>query len=195
MDQQTPRSARRLSHAEATQIEETQGRFCRGCRTLFPPDDVPTSFGLDKRTKGHFTVLCLACTARRDALSQKRVRAGRASSQAEYRHAARQLLIASSQAHLDERLALDPPRHAIPLCSMPGYPSTLISPLTPPPGSRDSAVMGSLYSKLRDTGMVDWDEIAGYSQRKIPDYFKIGARSVELINAHLSALDLSLLTP
>lgn len=184
-------SSRRLTFEETKQLEHSQGRICRGCRTIYAPADVPSSFGADARTKDGLTKLCISCLALRDNASTTRSRSTQADLQAEYRALRRKMLIAASQAHLDAALAQDPPRHAIPLRAMPGYPN----PSSPPRTKQEDAALSLLYSKLRDAPIATWEEIAGASRHKVPDYFKLGLRSFDLIDEHLRALGLPLLTP
>jgi hypothetical protein len=184
-----PDTSRRLSHAEATQIEEAEGgRYCPGCRKAFPKDDVSASFGADKRTRTGLTTLCLSCLVLKDAASQKRISAGHAPAQVQYRRTLRDLRLAAAQAEIDALL----PRHGIPSCALPGYPT----PSAAPRGPRADAILSRLYSLLRDAPMATWEQLAGVSKRKIAVHLeKVGPRSLELIDEHLKAFDLDPLTP
>lgn len=188
--------ARRLTFAEVQELERLQGRMCRGCRTIFAPEDIPTSFGADARTSDGLTKLCIACLAVRDGSSNARIKAGRSVLQADYRALRKNMLIASSRAHLDKYLAHDPPEHAIPLRAMPGYPPTA-TPATSPASrtKQEDAALTLLYSKLRDAPFTTWEELANLSRSGVPDYLKLGPRSLDLIDEHLKALGLPPLAP
>ena len=186
--------ARRLSYAEIKQIEDTKGRFCRGCRTVYAPPDISTSFGADARTRDGLTLLCLTCIAKRDAASATRQRGGRADSQTEYRSLRRDMLLGDSQVLLDEYLAHDPPEHAIPLRAMPGYPPTPSNSRLRTP--QESAALTLVYGLLRESKAQTWEQIAGNSRQKINTrIWRLGPRSFATIDEHLRAFDLEPLKP
>ena len=196
--------SKRLSYAEAKLLEETKGRFCPGCRTIYPPADVPISFALDKRTRDGLSTLCLACTERRDKATGSRVRIGRADFQAERRQMMKQLRIAAATAYLDKYLSRIPPEHAIPECALPGYPP-------PPPGSPaanhahldptrsrtapEDAILTRLYGRLRDGGAVTWEQVAGTTRSRVVTGLGLGPRSLDQIDEHLRAFGLDPLKP
>lgn len=189
--------ARRLSYAETKQLESTRGRLCRGCRTVYLPDDVPASFGVDNRTRDGLTVLCLSCMALRDTISTKRLNDSRSSAQIEFRRVRKEILIASTRAYLDEHLAHTPPRHAIPLQSIPDYPASASNSTSDPPSRRpqDAAILTRLYGKLRDAGVSNWEQLAGLSKRAVLEHIDLGYRLLDVVDEHLRAFGLDPLKP
>ena len=188
-------SARRLSAAESTHIQSIQGRLCRGCRTVFPADDIPLSFGVDERTRDGLTKLCLACLSVRDTASSDRIRTGRSSAQADYRRGMRAVRQDQARGSVEAGLAEDPPRHVIPQVSFPGYPAST-TPHTPPRTSSQDALLTRLYGRLIDAPIRTWEELAGGSRHKITVRLaNIGAGSLALIDEHLRAFNLDPLKP
>ena len=181
--------AKRLSYAEAKLVEETNGKFCRGCRTVYPSDQVATSFGTDERTRDGLTRLCLSCIALRDAQTETRVREGRSDAQAEYRRSMKALQIANARAQLEAAL----PNHAIPPRALPDYP-----PTSPPPSRTPAqdAILTRLYGRLIDAPVENWEQFAGVSRRKIMVRLaNMGPGAFDIIDEHLKAFGLDPLTP
>ena len=182
--------SRRLSYAEAKLLEETQGRFCPGCRVIFPLPDIPISFARDKRTRDGLSTLCLACTGHRDTLTENRGRVGRASAQAERRTLMREVRIAAARAHLDKYLSRIPPEHAIPECALDDYPTPKAHISRRP---ADNAIPTRLYGRLRDGGAMTWEKVAGARRNRVVTGLGLGVRSLDQIDEHLRAFGLDLL--
>lgn len=182
-------AARRMTYAEAQLVKEKNGRFCAGCRTVFTPDQVATSFAADERTRDGLSKLCIKCIEHRDEASQTRLRSTRSDAQAAYRDLMRDVRIASAMAALEALL----PEHGIPLCALPDYPpGTTTSTLRP----QDVALYARLYGRLRDAGVTTWEQLAGKSRTLIAGNIpSVGPRALALIDEHLRAFDLDPLTP
>lgn len=179
---------RRLSYAEAKQIEETSGRICRVCRTVYPPDQIAASFGADARTRDGLSRLCLACIERRDAATERRMRGSQTDAQAEYHSVLREMRIIATREQLEEQL----PQHGVPEYALPDYPT----PAAAPVGPRQEAIYTRLYGMLRDAGVKHWEQIAGTSRNKVRENIdRIGPGSLKLIDEHLRAFDLEPLKP
>lgn len=190
----------RLTAAEADRIRATQGRICRGCRTIFTPDQIPDSFAVDERTKDGLSKLCLACIDRRDAVTVARLRDSRASAQAHYRETMREIRHAAVRAKVEEALAGDPPKHLVPECSLPGYPpsATTTGPnAAPAPRTdREAAILTQLYGRLIDNQVTHWEMLAGKPRSVVLErIFRLGPRTLDLIDEHLRAFGLDPLKP
>jgi hypothetical protein len=182
---------KRLTAAEAEKIRAVHGRICRGCRTIFTPDEIPTSFAVDERTRDGLTKLCVRCLERRDIITQTRVRDSQADSQARYRETMREIRFSVVQTKLDEAL----PEHLVPECALPDYP-TPTPPGTPPRSDREAAMLTQLYGRLIDGEVTRWESLAGLSRAAVREHiYKIGPGMLDRIDEHLSAFGLDPLKP
>jgi hypothetical protein len=183
---------KRLTYAEAKRIEAMQGRLCRGCRTVYAPEQIPDSFGLDRRTRDGLTALCVTCIDRRDHATTSRLDSTHADAQARYRRTLRDLNLAQVQADLAALL----PEHGIPALAFPGYPTPASNPPAKPRGPRQDAIVTRLYNQLRDAPFKTWEEVSQLTQRDLCIRLeKLGPRSFEIIDEHLKAFGLDPLAP
>jgi hypothetical protein len=180
---------KRLTAAEAAQIKAVQGRICRGCRVIFTPDEIPSSFAVDERTRDGLSKLCLHCIERRDIVTTARVRDSRASSQSHYRSMMRDIRYAA----IRERLTQALPGHLIPGCALPDYPTP---ELAAGRSDREAAILTQLYGRLIDSGATRWEALADESRASIcANIYRVGPGMLERIDAHLAAFGLEPLKP
>lgn len=184
----------RLTYEEAQLVKQKNGRLCPGCRAVYAAEEAPTSFAADERTRDGLSKLCLPCIETRDRAAKERQSRSRAGVQSAYRVLLRDLRFAKAQAELDAAL----PDHAVPACALPGYPPPLAKTAPERPAERpiDMANRTRLYGRLRDAGITSWEMLSGKSRSVVADNVPAtGERALEMIDEHLRAFGLDLMTP